>query len=109
MKENERRRRYQVTLHGRGFHVPVEGDKPIIGFFTVRRVIAENAQDAERLAIETLEQEERYQELVETTAKELGFRNSCSVRLDSIGYLSWIRWNFSRHSPSFIFYQDEAG
>ena len=109
MTGNARRRRYQVTLHGRGFHVPVEGDKPIIGFVTIRRVIAENAQDAERLAIETLEREARYQELVETTAKELGFRNSCSVRLDRIGYLSWIRWTFSRHSPSFIFYQDEAG
>jgi hypothetical protein len=102
------RKRYQVTLHGRGFHVPVEGHKPITGFFAIRRVIAENADEAKRTAIETLELEKRYQELVEITAKELGFRNSCSVRLDSIGYLSWFRWHFSRHSPSLIFYQDEA-
>jgi len=103
-----RQKRYQVTLHGRGFHVPVEGDKPIIGFFTIRRVLAGNAEEAKRSAIETLEQEKRYLELVEITAKELGFRNSCSVRLDSIGYLSWFRWRFGRHSQSLIFYQDEA-
>jgi hypothetical protein len=100
-----RQKRYQVTLHGRGFHVSVEGDKPIIGFFTIRRVRAENAEDAKRLAIETLEQEKRYQDL---TAQELGFRNSCSVSLDSIGQLSWLRWRFGRHSPSLIFYQEEA-
>ena len=103
-----RRKRYQVTLHGRGFHIPMEGDKPIKGFFTVRRVLAENAEEAKRLAIETLEQERRYQELVEFTVMELGCRNSCSVHLESIGYLSWFRWRFGRHSPSLILYQDEA-
>jgi hypothetical protein len=103
-----RRKRYQVTLHGRGFHVPMEGDKPIIGFFTIRRVLADNAEEAKRLAIETLEQEKRYQELVEINAEVLGFRNSCSVCLDSIGHLSWFRWRFGRHSPSLILYQDEA-
>lgn len=46
-----RRKRYQVMLHGRGFHVPMEGDKPIIGFFTIRRVLAESAEEAKRLAI----------------------------------------------------------
>src|SRR5215467_10985666 len=94
-----RRKRYQVTLHGRGFHVPVERERPIKGFFTIRRVIAKDAEEAKRIAIETLEQEKRYQELVETSAKELGFGNSCNVRVDSIGYLSWFRWRFSRHSP----------
>jgi hypothetical protein len=95
-------------LHGKGFHIPVEGGKPIIGFFTIRRIIAESPQDAERLAVEKLEQEDRYQQLVETTAKELGFRNSGSVRIDSIGHISWFRWHFSRHSPSFVFYSDEG-
>jgi len=103
-----RRKRYQVTLHGQGSHVPIAGDKPIIGFFTIRRVLAENAEEAKRLAIETLEQEKRYQELVEITAEELGFKNSSSVCLDSIGHLSWFRWRFGRHSPSLILYQDEA-
>jgi len=101
-------RRFQVTLHGRGFHVPVEGGDPIVGFFTIRRVVADSARDAEQMAIEALEKEERYRHLVETTARELGFSNSCSVRLDSIGHLSWFRWHFSRYSPSLIFYSDEA-
>ena len=100
-------RRYQVTLHGTGFSVLVEGDKPIRGFFTIRRVLADSPEEAERSAIATLQQEERYRSLVETTERELGSRNGCSVRLDDIGHLSWWRWHFTKHSPSFIFYGDD--
>ncbi len=100
-------RRYQVTLHGTGFSVPVEGDKPIRGFFTIRRVLADSPEEAERSAIATLQQEERYRSLVETTERELGSRDGCHVRLDDIGYLSWWRWHFTRYSLSFIFYQDD--
>lgn len=100
-------RRYQVTLHGTGFSVPVEGDKPIRGFFAIRRVLADSPEEAERSAIATLQQEERYRSLVETTERELGSRDGYRLRLESIGELSWFRWHFSRHSPSFIFYQDD--
>jgi hypothetical protein len=100
-------RRFQVTLHGSGLSVPVEGDKPIRGFFTIRRVLAASPEDAERSAVATLEQEERYRGLLETTERELGSRNGYRLRLESIGELSWLRWHFSKHSPSFIFYQDD--
>jgi hypothetical protein len=100
-------RRFQVTLQGTGLSVPIEGEKPIRGFFTIRRVRAESPKDAERSAIATLEQEERYRGLVETTERETGRRDGCRVRLESIGELSWFRWHFSRHSPSFIFYSDD--
>ena len=100
-------RRFQVTLHGTGFSVPVEGEKPIRGFFTIRRVLADSPEEAERMAIATLEQEERYRGLVETTERELGSRDGCRVRLESIGQLSWFRWRFSRHSASFMFYSDD--
>jgi len=95
-------RRFQVTLHGTGFSVPVEGEKPIRGFFTIRRVLADSPEDAERKAVATVEQEEKYHALVRTTERELGNRDGCSVCLESIGQLSWFRWHFSRHSSSFI-------
>src|SRR5689334_3003960 len=66
----------------------------------IRRVVADSAR-AERIAIETLKGEERYQQLVEITAQELGFRDSC-VRVENTGYLSWFRWQFARHSPSLL-------
>ena len=100
-------RRFQVTLHGTGFSVPVEGGKPIRGFFTIRRVLADSPEAAERRAIATLEQEERYRGLVETTERELGSRDGCKVRLDSIGHISWWRWYFTKYSPSFIFFGDD--
>jgi len=100
-------RRYQVTLHGTGFSVPVEGDKPIRGFFTIRRVLADSPEEAERTAVATLEQEERYRGLLETTKRKLGSSAECRVRLEHIGHLSWWRWHFTRHSPSFIFFSDD--
>ena len=102
-------RRYQVILHGTGFSVPVEGDKPIRGFFTIRRVLADSPEEAERSAIATLQQEERYRSLVETTERELGSRDGCRIRLrlDHIGHLSWWRWHFTKHSPSFIFFEED--
>jgi hypothetical protein len=100
-------RRFEVTLHGTGFSVPVEGDKPIRGFFTIRRVVADTPEAAESKAIAALEQEERFQGLLEATEQKLGSRNGCRVRLESIGELSWFRWYFSRQSSSFIFFQDD--
>src|SRR4051794_15946860 len=99
-------RRFQVTLHGTGFSVPVEDDDAIRGFYTIRRVLADSPQEAERMAIATLQQEERYRGLVETSERESGSRR-CKVRLESIGQLSWFRWHFSRTSPSFIFYSND--
>jgi hypothetical protein len=101
------RHRFLVTLHGSGFSVPVDDGDTIRGFFTIRRVLADNPQDAERKAIAALQKEERYRNLVETTEKQLGSRETCKVRLEDIGTLSWFRWHFSKYSPSFIFYLDE--
>ena len=100
-------RRFQVKLHGSGLSVPVDGEKPIRGLFTIRRVLADSPEDAERRAVATLEQEERYRGLLETTERELGSRARYSLRLENIGELSWFRWHFSKHSQSFIFYSDD--
>ena len=82
-------RRYQVTLHGSGFTVPVDGEKPARGFLTIRRVLADSPEDAERTAIAMLEQEERYRGFLETTERESGSRDGCRLQIESIGELSW--------------------
>ena len=97
-------RRFQVTLHGTGLLIPVEGDEPIRGFYAIRRAMARSVAEAEERAIAALEREERYRELIEATEKELGGKTECKVRVESIGYLSWWRWSFTKYSLSFIFY-----
>src|SRR6476620_3710476 len=101
-------RRFLVTLHGKGFSVPVKDSVSIIGFFTLRRVLADTPADAERQAIDSLKEEDKFRELVDTTERELGFQNGWSVRVDSIGQLSWFRWHFSKYSPSLIYYLDDS-
>ncbi len=98
---------FQVFLQGSGFLVPSEGGKPIRGFFTMRRVLADNLEEAERKAITIVQQTEVYRLLVETTERELGSREGCRLRIESIGQVSWWRWHFNRSSPGFIFYNDE--
>ena len=101
-------RRFQITLEGKGFLVPVEDDVPIVGFYTIRRVLADSPGDAEEQAIASLKQEDKFRGLVETTEREMGFQNGWTVRVESIGELSWFRWHFSKCSPSFICYPDDA-
>jgi hypothetical protein len=101
-------RRFLVTLQGKGFSVPVKDSVSIIGFFTLRRVLADTPAEAERQAIDSLKEEDKFRELVDTRERELGFQNGWSVRVDSIGQLSWFRWYFSKYSPSLIYYLDDA-
>lgn len=101
-------RRFQITLEGKGFLVPVDGDVPIVGFYTNRRVLADSPKDAEEQAIASLKQEDKFLGLVETTEREMGFQNGWRVRAESIREQSWFRWHFSKCSQSFICYQDDA-
>ena len=96
-------RRFEVILHGTGLAVPVKDEKPIRGFYAIRRILADSPEEAEQRAIATLQQEEKYRWLVETTEREAGSRDGRNVQLDSISHLSWWRWHFSRPSRSFIF------
>ena len=100
-------RRFQVILEGSGFFIPSEGAKPIRGFFTMCRVMADSPEEAEQKAINKFQQTKVYRLLIETTERELGSRDGCRVRMDSIGHVSWWRWYFNRSSSGFIFYSDD--
>lgn len=101
-------RRFQVTLHGSGLRVPLEGNRPIRGFFAIRRIQAETPEAATRDALAALRQEERFRELEAATQRELGNDATITVQRDNIGELSWFRWHFFRHSNAFIFYTKEG-
>jgi hypothetical protein len=71
-------------------------------------VLADSPREAEEQAIASLKEEDKFRRLVETTEREMGFQNGWSVRVESIGELSWFRWHFSKFAPSFIYYPDDA-
>src|SRR6267154_922002 len=98
-------RRFQVTIQGKGFSVPLDDGDSIRGFFVIRRVLADTPKEAESKAIAGLEAEEKYQSLLEKTERELSSRKTCTLRIESIGTLSWFAWHFSKHSKSFIFFR----
>jgi hypothetical protein len=99
--------RFQVLLHGTGFLSRVDEDEPIRGFYVIRRVLADTPEDAARSALAELQREEKYRQLVESTANALGSGAGCNVEVDSVGSLSWWRWHFNRPLSGYIFYSDE--
>jgi hypothetical protein len=100
-------RRFQVTLHGSGFLIPVEGGLPVRGFYAIRRVLADAELTARQSALANIQQEQRFGELLEITERETGRRDACSVEVEVVGELSWFQWHFTRCAPGFIFYQDD--
>ena len=99
--------RFVVALNGTGFSVPVEGDLPIRGFYTFRRVQADSAEAAGQIVILMVQQEDRYKNLVEATLKETGSGAACMLQTHGIGHVSWFRWHFTRQPASYVFYGDE--
>ena len=93
-------RRFQVTLHGSGFCIPIDGGEPARGFYVIRRVRAQTPQDAERDAVAAFRAEERYRSLAEDGE---GGR----LDVESVTELSWFSWHFSRQPRGFIFYTNE--
>jgi hypothetical protein len=90
-----------------GISIPVDGDEPIRGFLAIRRVLADTPEDAERLAAETLKQEDRYRGLMGDAVRKGGNVDNIEIQLESLSEVSWFRWLFAKPSPAFIFYQDE--
>jgi hypothetical protein len=100
-------RRFLVSFNGTGFSVPVEGGPPLSGFYTVRRVLAENDEDAAQRALAALQKEERYRGMEEVTVQQTGSRETCAVHIEDLQPLSWWRWHFTKSPASFIFYRED--
>ena len=87
--------------------MPVEADKPISGFLTIRRIKAHDLEEAEKLVLESFWKEEKVKSMMEATKVKFGNSDSCNVELDSYVELSWFRWYFTQCSEAFIYYSNE--
>lgn len=72
--------------------MPVDSGDPIRGFYAIRRVRAETAQNAEHQAIQLLQAEEKYRAMIEATVREIGVAKDIILRLEAINEVSWFAW-----------------
>lgn len=101
-------RRYQLILHASGFVIPEEGEEPSNGFLTVRRVMADDEDEAARIAIEELLAEPRVAAMMEQTAEATGTSASCKVEVEKCDRIGWLRWTFASLPQGFMYYRDGA-
>lgn len=99
--------RYQLILHASGFSVPEEGQDPIIGFLTVRRVMAVHEEEARSLAKEELLNEPRIIGMMEQTRLSTGTDATCKVEVDECFRIGWLRWTFSPLPTRLLVYSAE--
>ncbi|WP_038166637.1 hypothetical protein [Verrucomicrobium sp. BvORR106] len=96
---------YQITFHGSGFNTHIEGgDKPLIGFYTVRRVWAADSWDAKRLALDRLEQEEKV-EWLRSDARSHG--STPAIQIQEVDQITLWNYLFGSYTKGFIFYSNE--
>lgn len=100
--------RYQVLMHASGFSADVGTGKPVIGFYTARRVIADTEYKACRRAKEILWKEPRILELLEATRENLGSNDSCKVEVETCFEINWWDWMFKKYPGGLIFYSEEG-
>jgi hypothetical protein len=99
--------RYQLILHASGLHVPEEGQDPIIGFVTVRRVMAMNPEDAAEQAKEELLNDPKILSMIEQTRLSTGTDETCKVEVDECFPIGWLRWTFSSLPTRLLLYSAE--
>lgn len=99
--------RYQLILHASGFHVPEEGQDPIIGFLTVRRVMAMHEEEAASLAKEELLCDPKILGMIEQTRLSTGTDETCKVEVDECFPIGWLRWTFSPLPTRLLLYSAE--
>jgi len=95
---------YQILFHGYGFKVARDGEpNSIAGFYTARRVQAENPDDAYLTALDLLRSEEKTKSLLDESA-ERGAEPKFEA--EEIFEVSFWRRVFSRPPGGFVFYDD---
>jgi hypothetical protein len=99
--------RYQLFLHASGFQVPEEGQDPIIGFLTVKRVMARDEEEAASLAKEELMNDPKVLRMIEETREQTGTDATCKVEVDECFRIGWFRWTFSSLPTRLLVYSEE--
>lgn len=95
---------YQIMFHGSGFNTLVEGDAPLIGFYTARRTWATDARHAKQLALERLEQEEKV-EWLRSDARNRG--STPVILIDEVEQITLWNYLFGSYAKGLIFYSSE--
>ena len=76
--------KYAVMLEGKNFPVIVEGHTELWGFYTTRKVKANDPQEAEHLAVELIKNDSSLTDMLDQTHNV-----EPMIFLDSIYHLSW--------------------
>lgn len=99
--------RYQLIIHASGFHVPEEGQDPIIGFLTVKRVMARDEEAAGNVAKEELMNDPKIVGMMERTKEQTGTDATCKLEVEECFRIGWLRWTFSALPTRLLVYSAE--
>ncbi|MBK1828583.1 hypothetical protein [Haloferula rosea] len=95
---------YQILFHGHGFKVSIDGEpNSIAGFYTARRVQAQNPDDAYLAALKLLQSEQKTKSLVDESVARGATPKFEAEDIFEVGF--WRRL-FSRPPIGFVFYDD---
>ena len=85
---------YLVELHGSGLEIPVSNERPIVGFYTYRRVFATSVEKAKAKAVNLLLEEPKVQAMLEETRTHSGNSEAgkiSAVDCQRLKFTGWIR------------------
>lgn len=98
-------RPWQILLHAHGFEINGSDDDSVIGFYTVRRVIASSQDSAESICLNDFRKENKVK-LLSDCFQESGERSSSTFRIIACETIpiSWYQWMFGKYAKGLIFY-----
>lgn len=99
--------RYQLIVHASGFHVPEQGQEPIIGFLTVKRVMAQDEEEAGNIAREEMMNDPKILGMIEKTREHTGTDATCKLEVEECFRIGWLRWTFSPLPTRLLVYSEE--
>lgn len=99
--------RYQLIIHASGFHVPEKGQDPIIGFLTVKRVMAHDEEEAGDLAKEEVMNDPKILGMMEQTREHTGTDATCKLEVEECFRIGWLRWTLSPLPTRLLVYSAE--
>jgi len=101
-------RRFQVRIEVNGLRVPVRDGEPLAGFFTDRRVLADDAGEAKDRAVEALKLEPKIKWLLETTERETGQEEGYVISATHVCEISWWRWRFGKFMKGLVLWSEDV-
>lgn len=98
---------WQIFFHVGGLKLKDDDGGLIRGFYTVRRVIAHTASEAEEKATRRLVREEKMQFVLSRRDEDGPTDPPPKVEAEKVELITWRCWLMGRYAKGFIFYADE--